>query len=167
MSIPNNPGRAPLTPTAERKEDRTMRGVVIALVVVFTAGLMAVAVGTSKTVEVARVEECVKRTGNSYRQVSFLGVSWISSSFALEDGRTVPFGDREWSMDAFGNLCRTVYVPKKQAARPYTETSDRVSGPRGIPILPTRQQDDCRSWDWDFSPREGSIGFRCVDNDER
>ena len=144
-----------------------MRGVVIVLIVLLGAGLAALAVGTSKTVTVAKVEECVQRTDDIHKQVTVLGVSWIVSSIGLADGRTVSFRDREWSMDGFGNLCHVVYAPKKQAALSSTEIGDRVSGPRGIPILPTREQDDCSSWDWDFSPREGSIGFRCVDKDER
>ena len=88
-----------------------MRGVVIVLIVLLGAGFAALAVGTSKTVAVAKVEECVQRTDDIHKQVTVLGVSWIVSSIGLADGRTVSFRDREWSPDAFGNLCHVVYRP--------------------------------------------------------
>lgn len=134
---------------------RGMRGVVIVLVLMLGLGFSGIL--TTKTVEVEKVEDCAKRVGESHKEVTFLGMSWIKSSFKLADGRTVPYGDREWEPDGFGNLCRTVYVPKKQNS----------AIPAASSAVMDRKDNDCKEWDWDFSPPQGSIGFRCISPDDR
>lgn len=154
MSIPLNPGRAPVGGSTPQAHNRRMnsgpKAGIGAGILVLLVGI--VAIFTAETVPVKMVEECVQRAGKVYERAKIFGVTLGTSGYwLLADGRKVSFADRDWSLDAFGNLCRTTYVPKGRAGTIPTASS----------VQSDKRDDDCKTWDWDFSPSQGSIGFRC------